>query len=102
MTADDEELAGIAQGLAGDDPTTQTTTDTDTAVPDWLLPDRVYDALKWLGLIVFPALAVLVSTIGPAWGIPATTAIVTTLNAIGVLCGSLIGVSALNARRVNR
>ena len=76
--------------------------DDDTTVPDWLLPDRVYDVLKWLGLIVFPALAVLVSTVGPAWGLPDTAAIVTTLNAIGVLCGSLIGVSALNARRATR
>lgn len=26
-------------------------------VPDWLIPSRVYDILKWLGLIVLPALA---------------------------------------------
>ncbi|KAB6839609.1 holin, partial [Bifidobacterium longum] len=25
-------------------------------VPDWLIPSRVYDILKWLGLIVLPAL----------------------------------------------
>ncbi|WP_230579159.1 phage holin, partial [Bifidobacterium longum] len=32
------------------------------------IPSRVYDILKWLGLIVLPALALFVSTVGPAWG----------------------------------
>ncbi len=50
-------------------------------VPDWLIPGRVYDILKWLGLIVLPALAVFVNTVGPAWGWPHVDAIVTTLNA---------------------
>lgn len=39
-------------------------------VPDWLIPSRVYDVLKWLGLIVLPALALFVGTVGPAWGWP--------------------------------
>ena len=29
-------------------------------MPDWLLPDRVYDVLKWVALIVLPAMATLV------------------------------------------
>ncbi|MGE4657184.1 phage holin [Bifidobacterium longum subsp. suis] len=28
------------------------------------IPSRVYDILKWLGLIVLPALALFVSTVG--------------------------------------
>ena len=48
-------------------------------VPDWLIPSRVYDILKWLGLIVLPALALFVSTVGPAWGWTHVDAIVTTL-----------------------
>ena len=35
-------------------------------VPDWLIPSRVYDILKWLGLIVLPALALFVGTVGSA------------------------------------
>ena len=64
-------------------------------VPDWLIPNRVYDALKWVGLIVCPALAVFVQTIGPAWGFADTSAVVLTLNAAGALIGVLIGASAL-------
>lgn len=64
-------------------------------VPDWLIPSRVYDILKWLGLIVLPALALFVSTVGPAWDWTHVDAIVTTLNALGILAGALIGVSAI-------
>ena len=64
-------------------------------VPDWLIPNRVYDVLKWVGLIVCPALAVFVQTIGPAWGFADTSAVVLTLNALGALIGVLIGASAL-------
>ncbi|KEY33651.1 phage holin, partial [Bifidobacterium longum] len=51
-----------------------------------------------LGLIVLPALAVFVNTVGPAWGWPHVDAIVTTLNALGILAGALIGVSAIKQR----
>ena len=71
------------------------TADVTHDVPDWLIPSRVYDVLKWLGLIVLPALALFVNTVGPAWGWPHVDAIVTTLNALGILAGALIGVSAI-------
>ena len=64
-------------------------------VPDWLIPNRVYDVLKWVGLIVCPALAVFVQTVWPAWGLESVGAIVLTLNALGALIGVLIGASAL-------
>lgn len=64
-------------------------------VPDWLIPNRVYDVMKWLGLVVFPALAVFVQAIAPAWGIDDAAAIVLTLNALGTLVGVVIGASAL-------
>lgn len=64
-------------------------------VPDWLIPNRVYDVLKWVGLIACPALAVFVQAIGPAWGVPCTEQIVLTLNSVGVLIGALIGASAM-------
>lgn len=67
-------------------------------MPDWLIPSRVYDILKWLGLIVLPALALFVGTVGPAWGWTHVDAIVTTLNALGILAGALIGVSAIKQR----
>lgn len=64
-------------------------------VPDWLIPNRVYDVLKWVGPIACPALAVFVQAVGPAWGFADTSAVVLTLNAAGALIGVLIGASAL-------
>lgn len=63
----------------------------------YLLPDGMYDVLKWLGLIALPAIATFISIVGPVWGMPDVEAVVTTLNALGTLVGVLIGVSHLSA-----
>lgn len=72
---------------------------TDDVVPDWLIPSRVYDVLKWVAVLVIPALAFLVATLGAAWGWPYTDAIVVTINAVGVAIGVCIGVSTLDGLR---
>ena len=46
---------------------TNETTITDTSAPAWLIPDKAYDVLKWVGLVVLPALSLFVGTVGPAW-----------------------------------
>ena len=58
----------------------------------------MYQALKWVALIALPAVAVFVQAVGPAWGLPHIDQIVTTLNALSVLVGALIGVSELKAK----
>lgn len=65
---------------------------------EYLLPDKAYHVLKWLGLIVIPALATLLGAVGTAWGWPHLTAIVTTVTAIGAFIGALIGVSNASAK----
>lgn len=60
---------------------------------DYLLPDKAYEALKWVGLIVLPAFATLLGAVGTAWGWPHLTAIVTTVTAIGTFVGALVGAS---------
>lgn len=66
---------------------------------EYLIPDDVYNVLKWVALILLPALTVFVSTVGPQWGMPNVDAIVTTLNAVGLLIGTCIGASQLKAGR---
>lgn len=65
------------------------------------LNNRVYDVLKWLGLIFCPALAVLLATVLPVWGVDAglVKALVITINAVGVFIGALIGVSQATLAR---
>lgn len=68
---------------------------------DYLIPNGLYQVLKWVGLIACPAIATFVGAVFPAWGIPNVEAIVLTLNSAGVLIGALIGVSAATSRQVD-
>ena len=38
----------------------------ETGKENYLLPDKAYEALKWLALIALPALGVFVQAVGPA------------------------------------
>ena len=65
------------------------------------LSNGVYDVFKWLGLVFFPALAVLISVVLPVWGVDAglVKALVVTINAVGVFIGAMIGVSQATIAR---
>ena len=65
---------------------------------DYLIPDNVYNVLKWVGLILCPALAALIGAVGPAWGMPHVDAVVLTINAVGTFIGALIGASHIKAK----
>lgn len=60
------------------------------------MKDSVYDILKWVALVAIDAVAVFFNTVAQAWGMDMAIAnpIVTTLNAVGLLLGAFIGVSA--------
>ena len=57
------------------------------------LPDRLYDALKWIALIAVPAFASFYAALAPVWGWPFADEISKTANAACMLIGALIGVS---------
>lgn len=63
-----------------------------------LLPDRVYDILKWVALIALPAIAVFVLTMGTDLT-ENYEVIAKFINGIAVLLGSLIGVSTVQYNR---
>lgn len=63
----------------------------------YLLPNKLYDVLKWVGLVLLPALATFLGAVGPAWGLPPIDAIVLTINALGTFIGAVIGVSHVTA-----
>ena len=68
---------------------------------EYKLPDNLYNILKWVGLIACPALATFYGVVAPLWGWPVPESVVTTINAIGVLIGALIGYSAITAKGVD-
>lgn len=65
---------------------------------EYFIPEKLYQLLKWVGLIALPAIAVFYGTCAPAWGWPDADAVVLTLNAAGLLVGVLIGASQATAK----
>lgn len=59
------------------------------------MDDKVYDILKWCCILFLPALAVLVKTIFTIWTIPYGDEIATTIMAIDVFLGSILGISSM-------
>ncbi len=66
----------------------------------YVIPDKVYNLIKWAALIVLPALATLFSAVAAAWGMDAglVNAVVTTITAVSAFGGAVLGVSAATAR----
>jgi hypothetical protein len=59
------------------------------------LSNRVYDALKWIALIVLPAIATLYGALAPTWGWPYAEQIVYTITAVDTFLGTILGISNL-------
>ena len=59
-----------------------------------MLPQKLYEAIRWIISIVIPALCVFFTTLAKAWewDLP-VDAIVTTLSALGLFLGAVFGVS---------
>lgn len=67
-----------------------------------IIPNKVYDALKWILMIFVPAVITLLTTLTMVWGwnIP-LEAIVTTISAIATFLGALVGISSHNYNKEN-
>ena len=58
-----------------------------------MLSNKQYDIIKWVVVLLLPALSVLVGTLGQAYGFVHTDLAVTTINAVTVFLGVITGVS---------
>lgn len=58
-----------------------------------MLNNKVYDILKYVVMIVFPAASVLYVTLANVWGWPYATEIANTLDAITVFMAAVLMVS---------
>ena len=57
------------------------------------LNDKVYDVLKWIALILIPAVGALYFGLARIWGFPYGEEIVGTLTLIDTFLGTLLGIS---------
>ena len=65
------------------------------------LNDKVYDTLKWVVMIVLPAIATLYAALAPVWSWPRPEDVVLTLNAVTALAGALLGISTAQYNKDN-
>ncbi len=65
-----------------------------------IIPSKVYDVLKWVCMIVLPAIATLWFTLGKVWGFPYLGEIEATIVAIDTFLGAILGVSAIQYNRL--
>ena len=63
------------------------------------MSNKVYDALKWIALIAFPAVIALYSTLSGIWGWPYGEQIVGTLAALEIFLGAILQISNANYKK---
>ena len=59
------------------------------------MPNKVYDILKWIAMVVLPALGTLYFALAGIWGFPYGEEIVGTITAIDTFLGVILGVSSV-------
>ena len=55
--------------------------------------DKTYDVLKWIAMIVLPAVATLYFTLASIWGLQYGEQVVGTITAVDTFLGALLGIS---------
>lgn len=64
------------------------------------MDDKVYDILKWIVMIVLPAVTVFYSSLANVWGWGYAEQITSTLSCIQLFLGSLIGISTASTKKI--
>ena len=66
------------------------------------LPNGLYDCLKWITMILLPALATLYFALSGIWGFPYAEQIVGTIAAVETFLGALLGISTIQYNKLNK
>ena len=69
---------------------------------DMKLKNEVYDVLKWIVMIVLPALTTAYVGLAAIWGWPYATEVAKTSAVVCTLLGALLGISTAEYRKGNR
>lgn len=63
------------------------------------MSNKAYDVLKWIALIVLPALAVFYGDLASIWGIPFGEQVPDTIMSIDLFLGVVIGISSASHKK---
>ena len=61
--------------------------------------NKVYDVLKWIAIVVLPALGTLYFALAGIWGFPYGEQIVGTITAVDTFLGVILGISAVTYKK---
>ena len=59
------------------------------------MSNKIYDVLKWIALVVLPALASLYIGLGQFWAIPYPEQIAGTIMLVDTFLGTILGISSI-------
>lgn len=63
------------------------------------MPDKVYDILKAIAMIILPALGTLYFALAGIWGWPYAEQIVGTITAVDTFLGVILGISTMQYKK---
>ena len=65
------------------------------------LSNKAYDVLKWIAMVVLPALGTLYFVLAGIWGFPYGEQVVGTITAIDTFLGAILGISTAQYNKTN-
>lgn len=65
------------------------------------MSNKTYDILKWIALVMLPAVGALYFGLSQVWGLPYGEEIVGTISVIDTFLGALLGVSTVTYNKQN-
>lgn len=60
------------------------------------MSNKTYDILKWIALVVLPAIGTLYFGLAQIWGFPYGEEIVGTISVVDTFLGAILGISNIN------
>lgn len=63
------------------------------------MSNKVYDVLKWIALILLPALGTLYFALAGVWNLPYAEQVVGTITAVDTFLGAVLGIASANYNR---
>ena len=63
--------------------------------------DKIYDLLKWIALILLPAIGTLYFALAGIWGFPYAEQVVGTITAVDTFLGVILGISKAQYDKTN-
>ena len=63
------------------------------------ISNKAYDVIKWIAMILLPALGTLYFALASIWGFPYAEAILGTITAVDTFLGALLGISSAQYKK---